>query len=110
MSTPVAIPTTQRAAIITSFNQPYTLSTTHPVPSLATLAPNQCLVKILVSGCCHSDLHIRQGEWARATTIPIVGGHEGVGKVVAIGEHTQNTSVKIGDRVGCKWIARTCLQ
>jgi len=41
--------------------------------------------------------------------MPHVGGHEGVGHVVAIGEHT-NTAVKVGDRVGVKWIMDTCMQ
>jgi len=37
-----------------------------------------------------------------------VGGHEGVGKVVALGPGAENTGVKIGDRVGIKWMAGTC--
>ena len=34
---------------------------------------------------------------------------EGVGIVVAIGEHTQDSPVKLGDRVGIKWLAYSCL-
>ena len=41
---------------------------------------------------------------------PLIGGHEGVGDIVAIGEHTQDSPVKIGDRVGIKWLAYSCLQ
>lgn len=37
-----------------------------------------------------------------------VGGHEGVGKVVKLGPGTEASNIKIGDRVGIKWIARAC--
>jgi propanol-preferring alcohol dehydrogenase len=33
-----------------------------------------------------------------------VGGHEGIGKVVKMGPGTENSSVKVGDRVGIKWV------
>ena len=38
---------------------------------------------MLASGVCHSDLHVRDGEWDRPT--PIVMGHEGAGIVEAVG-------------------------
>ena len=37
-----------------------------------------------------------------------VGGHEGVGKVVKLGAGTENSGLKIGDRVGIKWVASAC--
>lgn len=37
-----------------------------------------------------------------------VGGHEGVGKVVKLGAGTESSNLKIGDRVGIKWIASAC--
>jgi len=37
-----------------------------------------------------------------------VGGHEGVGKVVKLGPGAENSSVKVGDRVGIKWVSGTC--
>lgn len=37
-----------------------------------------------------------------------VGGHEGVGTVVKLGPGTETGTVKVGDRVGIKWIAATC--
>lgn len=36
-----------------------------------------------------------------------IGGHEGIGIVVKLGEGV--TNVKLGDRVGVKWITSTCL-
>lgn len=37
-----------------------------------------------------------------------VGGHEGVGKIVKMGPGTEKAAVKIGDRVGVKWISAIC--
>lgn len=39
-----------------------------------------------------------------------VGGHEGVGRIVKLGVGSEKTGVKIGDRVGIKWISGTCGQ
>lgn len=37
-----------------------------------------------------------------------VGGHEGIGKIVKMGAGTENSAVKVGDRVGIKWISGIC--
>ena len=67
------------------------------------------MVNIKYSGVCHSDLHVRDADWPRIKLVlPLIGGHEGVGVVVAIGEHTVDTAVKIGDHVGLKWVAGVC--
>ena len=41
--------------------------------------------------------------------LPLVGGHEGAGVIVALGAHTQ-TSLSVGDRVGIKALGSSCLQ
>lgn len=76
------------------------------------LAPGECLVKMIATGVCHTDLHVKKGDWPIASIHPLVGGHEGVGTIVAIGKNTPvaENSVKIGDRVGIKWLAYSCLQ
>jgi propanol-preferring alcohol dehydrogenase len=37
-----------------------------------------------------------------------VGGHEGVGKIVKMGPGTESSDVKVGDRVGIKWLSGIC--
>lgn len=37
-----------------------------------------------------------------------VGGHEGVGKIVKLGPGAEASGLKIGDRVGVKWISSAC--
>ena len=57
-------------------------------------------VRMLVSGVCHSDLHVRDGEWDRPT--PIVLGHEGAGVVEAVGPGV--TSPRVGEPVALSWL------
>lgn len=66
------------------------------------------LVRVLFTGVCHSDLHALQGDWPFPPKLPLIGGHEGAGVVVALGAGSQEY-VQIGDRVGIKWIADACL-
>ena len=51
-------------------------------------------------GVCHSDIHQARNEW-KNTVWPCVPGHEIVGRVTAVGEHT--TKFHVGDlaAVGC---------
>lgn len=39
-----------------------------------------------------------------------VGGHEGVGKIVKLGAGADAAGLKVGDRVGIKWISSACGQ
>ncbi|PAV19173.1 mannitol-1-phosphate dehydrogenase [Pyrrhoderma noxium] len=107
------IPPTQRAYVLDHVGEggKLTYRTDQPVTQPKDLLPGQCLVHLTHSGVCHSDLTIKRGVLSSAglTKRDLVGGHEGVGTVVAIGEHTRpGVKVKVGDRVGVKWIADTC--
>ncbi|KAI4186732.1 MAG: hypothetical protein L6R41_003304 [Letrouitia leprolyta] len=51
------------------------------------------------------------GEWASLpypTQKGQVGGHEGVGVIVKMGPATERAVVKVGQRVGIKWVAGIC--
>jgi len=67
---------------------------------VAKPGPDEVLVNIKYSGVCHTDLHAVNGDWPLATKLPLVGGHEGAGVVVAKGELV--TDVEIGDHAGIK--------
>jgi propanol-preferring alcohol dehydrogenase len=56
---------------------------------------------------CHTDLHAMMGDWPIPTKLPLVGGHEGAGIVVAKGELA--TDIEIGDHAGIKWLNGSCL-
>jgi propanol-preferring alcohol dehydrogenase len=47
------------------------------------------------------------GDWPLDTKMPLVGGHEGAGVVVAKGELAKD--IEIGDYAGIKWLNGSCL-
>ncbi|KAF5349699.1 hypothetical protein D9756_008832 [Leucocoprinus leucothites] len=106
--TTLQIPKTQKAAVLHEVKGDYHIETDWPVTQPNELKAGECLVKIEYSGVCHSDLHIKDADWGPPGIMPLIGGHEAVGVVVSIGEHTRNPAVKIGDRVGLKYIAAIC--
>lgn len=69
--------------------------------------PDEVLVNIKYSGVCHTDLHAVNGDWPLPTKLPLVGGHEGAGIVVARGDLVED--VQIGDYAGVKWLNGSCL-
>jgi propanol-preferring alcohol dehydrogenase len=71
--------------------------------------PMDVLVNIKYSGVCHTDLHAVNGDWPIPTKLPLVGGHEGAGIVVARGELVTDEDAKIGEAVGVKWLNDSCL-
>ncbi|EPQ50664.1 GroES-like protein [Gloeophyllum trabeum ATCC 11539] len=104
------IPKTQRAALVVEYGKDLVIKNDHPVVQPNELKPGECLVKLEVTGVCHSDLSTKLGNWGYKPPLPVIPGHEGIGRVVAIGQGTVNPDVKIGDRVGLKWVAETCLR
>ena len=71
--------------------------------------PGEVLVNIKYSGVCHTDLHAVNGDWPIPTKLPLVGGHEGAGIVVARGDDVRDEDCKIGEAVGVKWLNDSCL-
>lgn len=70
-------------------------------------APGAGELRLRVSACgvCRTDLHIVDGELA-APRLPLVPGHEIVGRVDAVGAGVRGFAV--GDRVGVPWLGHTC--
>ena len=68
---------------------------------------NEILINVKYSGVCHTDLHAWKGDWPLPVKLPLVGGHEGAGIVVAKGENVKN--FEIGDYAGIKWLNGSCM-
>jgi propanol-preferring alcohol dehydrogenase len=68
-------------------------------------AGGEILVEVAACGVCRTDLHVVDGELPNAT-LPIVPGHEIVGRVAAIGPGVNG--LKLGERVGVPWLGSTC--
>lgn len=67
---------------------------------LAGPKPSEVRVRIAAAGVCHSDLHVKRGEWVVPS--PLVMGHEGSGVVTELGEGV--TSLAVGDHVVLSWV------
>jgi len=65
----------------------------------------QVLIRLEACGVCRTDLHVVDGELAQAK-LPLVPGHEIVGRVAALGAGV--TGLAVGDRVGVPWLGHTC--
>ncbi|MFZ0602617.1 MAG: zinc-dependent alcohol dehydrogenase family protein [Roseiarcus sp.] len=65
-----------------------------------TPGPGQIRVRIEACGVCRTDLHVVDGELPNPK-LPIVPGHEIVGRVEAAGD---GVSLKTGARVGVAWL------
>ena len=66
--------------------------------------PGEVRVAISACGVCRTDLHVVDGDIHGV--LPIVPGHEIIGRVVAMGESVSD--FRLGQRVGVPWLGHTC--
>ncbi|NBB68989.1 MAG: zinc-binding alcohol dehydrogenase family protein [Alphaproteobacteria bacterium] len=90
-----------RAMVLERANAPLLLrERPRPEPGLGEVAIN-----VAACGVCRTDLHIIDGELAEPE-LPLVPGHEIVGRVRALGAGVDGLDV--GRRVGVPWLGHTC--
>lgn len=94
--------TMMMAAVAREFGAPLAIEEL-PVPRPG---PGEVLVKIEATGVCHTDLHAVDGDWPVKPILPLVPGHEGVGRVAALGAGVDD--LKEGDAVGVPWLYDAC--
>jgi propanol-preferring alcohol dehydrogenase len=83
-----------------------------PVPAPGA---GEILVEIAACGVCRTDLHVVDGELPDPK-LPIVPGHEIVGRVAALGAGVNGLAINglaikglaLGERVGVPWLGHTC--
>lgn len=73
-----------------------------PVPQPG---PGQVLLRVLACAVCRTDLHILDGDLTEPT-LPLVLGHEIVGRVEALGPGA--VGIALGQRLGVPWLGETC--
>ncbi|WP_409426678.1 NDMA-dependent alcohol dehydrogenase [Mycobacterium sp. SMC-11] len=92
-----------RAAILRTYGGPWSIEEFELDPPRA----GEVLVRMAAAGLCHSDEHIRRGHLAppgqSAPTAPTIGGHEGSGVVVQVGDGV--TGLSPGDHVVTSFVA-----
>ncbi|HUU66539.1 MAG TPA: zinc-dependent alcohol dehydrogenase family protein [Methyloceanibacter sp.] len=93
-------PATMQAMVLEATGTPLKAAEL-PVPRPG---PDQILLKVLACGVCRTDLHIVDGELTQPK-LPLVLGHEIVGRVEALGPGVEGFA--IGERVGVPWLGFT---
>ena len=75
-----------------------------PVPEVHG---REILIRVSACGVCHTELDEIEGR-TPPPQLPVIPGHQVVGKVVALGSAVQER--RIGERVGVAWIFSACGQ
>jgi threonine dehydrogenase-like Zn-dependent dehydrogenase len=87
-----------RATVLERFNAPLV---THEYPLPTELEPGAALVRTEMAGICGTDVHLWKGELP--ITLPVILGHETVGRIVELGTGLEadwaGQPLRIGDRV-----------
>jgi alcohol dehydrogenase, propanol-preferring len=92
---------TMRAMVLNRPNTPLVLRER----SVPEPAAGQILIAVEACGVCRTDLHVVDGELPDPK-LPIVPGHEIVGRVAALGSGVRNFA--LGARVGVPWLGEAC--
>jgi aryl-alcohol dehydrogenase len=80
-----------RAAVVRESHGPFLIEEV----TLGTPRPTEVLVRVVASGVCHTDMVVRNQDFA--APLPMILGHEGSGVVEAIGSDV--TTISVGDHV-----------
>ncbi len=67
--------------------------------------PGGLLIRVAACAVCRTDLHVVDGD-LKQPKLPIIPGHEIVGRVEQVGEGVRGFAA--GDRVGVPWLGWTC--
>ena len=67
--------------------------------------PGEIRVQVGACGVCRTDVHVVDGELPEPK-VPIIPGHEIVGRIDAIGSGVEG--MHVGERVGIPWLGHTC--
>lgn len=71
------------------------------------LGTDEVEISVEYCGLCHSDLAMIENEWGMST-YPLIPGHEVIGYISSLGESAQNKGLKLGQKVGLGWTAKSC--
>ena len=74
-------------------------------PTDPSPGPGELLLRLGACGVCRTDLQIAEGD-IPPRRLPVIPGHQAVGRVAAIGPGA--TGWAVGDRAGVAWLAGTC--
>src|ERR1700694_5327668 len=103
----MVLPKQSKAAVLREFRAPLTIEEV-PVPQ--EIEAGAILTKVECCSVCGTDVHLWQGELAAPVALPVILGHEMVGRIIALGAGTERDSVgqprRVGDRI--VWTHTNC--
>jgi propanol-preferring alcohol dehydrogenase len=67
--------------------------------------PGQVALEVLACAVCRTDLHVLEGDLTDPE-LPLVLGHEIVGRVAEVGEGVEG--IEVGERLGVPWLGASC--
>jgi D-arabinose 1-dehydrogenase-like Zn-dependent alcohol dehydrogenase len=92
-------PLRSKAAVLVEYGKPLEIRELE----IPEVEPNGILVKVEMAGICGTDIHQWKGELGKKAPLPLVPGHETVGKIIEIGKGRIKDSagqpINIGDRI-----------
>ena len=69
--------------------------------------PGELLIRVTACGVCHTELDEIEGRLP-PPHLPVIPGHQVVGRVEALGPGSEPGGFHMGDRVGVAWIHHAC--
>ncbi|WP_207484491.1 zinc-binding dehydrogenase [Arenibaculum pallidiluteum] len=101
------LPSHSRAAVLRRFGEPLRIEEV-PVPK--EIEPGAILARIETCSVCGTDVHLSRGSLSLKVDLPVIIGHEMVGRVVALGagadRDTVGNPLRVGDRI--VWTHTAC--
>jgi len=103
----MTLPEFSRSAVVRTFGDTIRIE---EVPIPREIEPGAILTRIEMCSVCGTDVHLWQGSLATKITLPVILGHEMVGRIVQMGAGPHRDSVgqplQIGDRL--TWAHTSC--
>jgi propanol-preferring alcohol dehydrogenase len=93
---------TMKAAVLHSLRTPLVIEEL----AIPEPGPGELLIKVTACGVCHSDLHAVDGDWTPPPVLPLIPGHEVVGRVAKLGPGVSGFA--LGEEVGVPWMFSAC--
>lgn len=87
-----------KAAVLTAYEQPLEM---REYPALTEAGPGEAIVRVELAGICGTDVHLWLGQLT--VPLPVILGHETVGRVEVLGEGLthdwRGNPIRVGDRI-----------
>jgi D-arabinose 1-dehydrogenase-like Zn-dependent alcohol dehydrogenase len=103
----MSFPSVSKAAVVRKFGVPIQIEEV-PIPN--ALEPGAILVQTEMCSVCGTDVHLWEGTLSTKVELPVILGHEMVGRIVALGSGSDRDSVgqriRTGDRI--VWTHTSC--